>query len=100
MTAPSASSRPQIPVLREEPVTLSALMRQCLDYLVAVKGYSRETGDNYDRTFHQFLAHVRARGLADTPRAFSDDTVASFLTDLGRRGVKPNTLINKLSALS
>lgn len=100
MTATGAFSRPQIPIWREDAMTLSLLMRQCLDYLLAVKGYSRETADNYDRTYRQFLAHVRGRGQPDLPRAFSDEAVASFLTDLGARGVKQNTLINKLSALS
>jgi site-specific recombinase XerD len=93
--------RALIPTLAPDAsMTLSKVMRDCLQYLGGVKGYSPGTIDQYDRTFRQFLAHLQNTGHADDVRSFLGDTVLAWVTDLGIRKVSPNTIISKLAALS
>ena len=79
---------------------LSTMMKDCLDYLRGVRGYSTSTAENYDRTFRQFLAYLRADNKKDELDSFTGETCFGFMEDLGRRGVRVNTILNKLAALS
>lgn len=63
-------------------------------------GYSTETVHVYDRTYHQFMAFLKAQGAHDDVRSFNDRLVFGFAEDLGRRSIHPNTIIKALSALS
>lgn len=95
------SIRPIIPSLRDEDsMTLGKLGSEWIAYLLGVRGYSPDTTRGYDTTLAQFRAYLRGEGRQDIPREFTDDAVLGFVTDLGQRGVKPNTLVIKLSALS
>ncbi len=93
-------ARVTIPTLPQSSMTLSQVMGQCLRYLVGVQGYSPGTSEQYDRAYRQFLAHLRAKGLPDDIRSFTSEHIMSFAGDLGQRGVSPNTIICRLSALS
>jgi integrase/recombinase XerD len=80
-------------------MTFRDLYRDCAVQL-GKDGYSSETIHVYERTYSQFLAYLKARGLHDDVRSFSDDHVQGFAEDLGRRGIHPNTIIKALSAMS
>jgi len=78
---------------------LSEGSRELLHYLVTVRGYAGDTISNYGRTHDQFLAFLRAQGLADDARHFTSENVFAFCSDLGQRGIAGNTIINKLHGL-
>jgi len=79
---------------------LSKGFQDALQFLGAVRGYSVATVENYERTGQQFLAFLRGRGLDDSVKSFTSDAVLDFCSDLGARGVHPNTILNKLFGLS
>jgi site-specific recombinase XerD len=79
---------------------LSKGFQDALQFLGSVRGYSGATLGNYERTGYQFLAFLRGRGIEDAVKNFTSDTVLDFCSDLGARGVKANTILNKLHGLS
>lgn len=79
---------------------LSRGFQDGLQYLGGVKGYSRATLANYERTGHQFLAFLRGRKADDDVRNFTSDAVMDWASDLGARGARANTILNKLHGLS
>lgn len=79
---------------------LSRGFRDALQYLGSVRGYSRATLTNYERTGNQFLAYLRQRQVDDSLRSFTSDMVLDFCSDLGARDVHANTILNKLHGLS
>jgi site-specific recombinase XerD len=81
-------------------MTLRELAADCTVYLVSVRGYSPATLDGYDRTWSQFRTWLQGQGRTDSLREFTDDHVLAFITELGRRGAKVNTIVVKLGALS
>ena len=94
--------RPVIPTLRDDAdtVTLAQLAADCLTHLASIEGYSPGTLAGYSLTYDQFRAFLGANGKPDVPASFTSDAVMGFVRDLGSRGIKPNTIIGKLSALS
>lgn len=101
--APSIVYRPTtrvvIPKVEADPMKFSESSREFLHYFRAVQGMSQATVDNYGRTYHQFLSHLRELELTDHTKNFTSDTVFSFCDDLGKRGAAGNTILNKLHAL-
>jgi site-specific recombinase XerD len=95
-----SAARPIIPSFKGEAMTLGKLGRECLTYLVGARGYSVQTGRNYEYAFDQFRAYLRAAGRPDTLREFTPANLMGFVTDLAGRGVSPNSIVVKLSALS
>jgi site-specific recombinase XerD len=79
---------------------LSKGFQDALQYLGAVKGYSRATLSNYERTGQQFIAFLRAAQSMDAVSSFTSDAVMDWVTDLGARGAQANTVLNKLHGLS
>lgn len=92
--------RPLIPTLVEDAMTLSKVMGQCLQHLAAIKDASPGTIDQYDRHYRQFLAYLSSQGLQDSPRSFTEQTVLGWTMHLGTLGIKSNTILSKLGALS
>lgn len=85
---------------RDAALTLSELQAQCLTYLGGVQHYAPGTVEQYARTYRQFLHHLTTQGSRDDLRAFTAAAVLSFMTDLGGRGVHPNTIIRMVASLS
>jgi site-specific recombinase XerD len=79
---------------------LSKGFQDALQYLGSVKGYSRATLSNYERTGQQFLAFLRAGHQDDAVKSFTSDSVMDWCSDLGARGAQANTILNKLHGLS
>jgi integrase/recombinase XerC len=94
--------RAVIPNLREDAMTLTEACRRCATHLDTYQKRSPATISNYSRTWAQFVAHLRGRGLADDPKHFTSENVMGFLEYLGAKPIEAtgSTLANKLHALS
>lgn len=81
---------------------LSKGFQDALQYLGAVKGYSRATLGNYERTGQQFVAYLRGRGLDDSVKFFTSDIVMDWCSAMGalEPPAKANTILNKINGLS
>lgn len=80
--------------------SLGTLQKEFLNYLTGVRGFSEHTRRSYDKAIDQFRAHLRDLNEQDTAHAFTDSAVLTWMTDLAGRGVKPSTIVAKLSGLS
>ena len=86
--APVVQRQPRVSIPTMEGVVtmqLSKGFQDALQYLGSVKGFSRATLTNYERTGLQFLAYLRNQGREDSVRSFTIDTVLDFATYLGQR---------------
>lgn len=81
---------------------LSKAFQDALQYYGAVKGFSRATLANYERTGHQFIAYLRARDLDDSVKHFTSDVVMDWCLAMGalQPPAKANTVLNKINGLS
>lgn len=79
---------------------LSKSFQDALQYLGSVRSYSAATLSNRERAGSQFIAFLRSTGQPDDVRSFNVDTVMDFGVFLGKQGCHPNTINNKLDALS
>lgn len=90
-----------IPTLeRAGDMKLSTMTKDWAAWAIQVKGASPATVDNYETTFQQFLAYLQRVELRDEVESFTPQACYGFQSDLGARGIAPNTIINKMAALS
>lgn len=87
-----------IPV-REDAMKFSEFSRGFLRYKIA-RGMSPRTGEVYELSFKQFLAHLASQRLDDDIRNFTGDNVDTFITALLEGGCKGSSVLTKLAGLS
>jgi len=96
--------RPKIPTWGDDMAqspSLDTLSKEFLRYLVAVRGYSVHTENNYRLAIGQFRAYLgETQQVPDTVASFTGEAVQAWITDLAERGVTRGTLVLKLSGLS
>lgn len=80
--------------------TLSQHFRDCSLYLAGYRNLSPETLSNYERTWSQFSAFLRSRGLNDDARHFTQENVMMWGEHLASMGIVANTICNKFHGLS
>lgn len=103
-TSPMVPSRARVTIPTGEvySMRLSKGFQDALQYYGSVKGYSRATLANYERTGHQFIAFLRSQGLDDSVKHFTSDAVMDWCSSMGalQPPAKANTVLNKINGLS
>jgi integrase/recombinase XerD len=71
-----------------------------LKLLGVTRKYSPATLERYQRTWGQFVAYLKAQGLDNDVRSFTDEHIQAFTDGVLAAGIGPNTVVTMLHALS